>query len=76
MIQKVKEACPGDCANCEIAQSLPNFDYTFCMTYQMFRRMNRMQEEMEDIKRNLSSGKVQFAVSDDHLQVEETKEEE
>lgn len=34
-----------------------------------------MQEEMEDIKKNLSDGKVQFAVSDEHLQVEETKEE-
>lgn len=76
MIQKVNEACPGECANCEIAQSLPNFDYTFCMTYQMFRRIQRMQEEIEGIKKNLSEGKSQFAVSNEKSEVEEAKEEE
>lgn len=63
MIQKVNEACPGDCASCEIAQSLPNFDYTFCMTYQMFRKVQSMGQELESIKSVLSCGKNQFAVS-------------
>jgi hypothetical protein len=37
--------------------------------------MQRMQEEMEDIKKNLSEGKSQFAVSNEKPEVEETKEE-
>lgn len=63
MIQKVNERCPGDCASCEIAQSLPNFDYTFCMTYQMFRRVQRMEAEVEEIKRVIGVDKVRAAVA-------------
>ena len=63
MIQKVNERCPGDCASCGIAQSLPNFDYTFCMTYQMFKTIQRMSAEVVEIKKVVGLDKVRAAVS-------------
>lgn len=65
MIQKVNEVCPGDCASCEIAQNRPNFDYTFCMTYQMFRGMQEMRKDIEMLKENQSEAKNQYAISNE-----------
>lgn len=69
MIEKINEKCPGDCAKCEIAQSLPNFDYSFCMSYQIFKGVQRMSNEIAQIKRVIGEDKMKAIVESESSQL-------
>lgn len=70
MIQVLNKVCPGDCANCDIAESTPNFNYYSCVLHQIFQKTIKLEKDQKEMRETLASmretGKESLTIINSH----------